>query len=373
MAEIVRTVRLEERDTFERFLERCYGCSWGAFRRWGPDVFRDDEEAMQWHLALELDGRIVSHVAGYPREVVVGPARAMMAGVGNVATHPDHRGQGFMSRLMEESVRRWRERGWTLSALWGDRQRYINFGWETCGFRYTVTVTRRSLERNGIEAAEIEEVNPADPQVAARVGALHATLPYRIERPHLALQLRREGVRVFLGPDGYLLSRGNYGDTPVTEVVSSSGREPELIAGALNRTFANAAQVEMGAGEGDRLARVVRAMSGWHTNTQGMLRILNWPGLLRDLRPFLTQRAAGLPPFRTCIGCRWRDETEWATVSWDGEALDVEGRREGEAVEADLPTLTGIVLGSPHPVPEGLGPFARLLPVPVHVPALDRV
>jgi len=373
MSETIRTLRIEERGTFERFLERCYGCGWGAFSRWGPDILRDDDEAMQRHLVLEVDGRIVAHVGGYPIEVVMGPSRVMTAGVGGVGTDPDARNRGYMARLLEESIPRWRELGWTLSALWGDRQRYISFGWETCGLKYTVTLNRRSLDRNGIQAAEVEEVGPRDPGVVARLCELQGALAYRSERPHFDLQLRREGIRVFLGPDGYLLARGDYGDMRVSEIVSPTHREPELVAGALNRTFAGAAHVDLGPGDCERLVRLVETMSGWQLGTQGMLRILNWPGLLRDLQPLLQQRAAGLPSFSVCVGCRWRDETEWATVSWDGAQLAVDAERAGEGIAVDLPTLTGLLLGSPHPMPPELGAFARLLPVPVHVPALDRV
>ena len=373
MSEVIRTVRSDEREALERLLERCYGASWGAFGRWGPDLLRDDEEAMRYHLVLEADGRLAAHVGGYPLEIVMGPSRVMAAGVGGVGTHPDARGKGHMSRLLEASLLRWREWGWRLSALWGDRQRYGSFGWETCGLKYTATLTRRSLERNGIRPAEVEEVGPRDPAVAARLRALHATLDYRVERPHFDLQLSREGVRVLLGPDGYLLSRGDYGDLRVSEIVSPTRREPELILGAMNRVFADSAHLDFGLGERERLARAIAAMSGWQLGTQGMLRIVDWPGLLRDLRPLLASRAVGLAPFCVCIGCRWREETEWATVEWDGAALSTEARRVGDGTEIELPTLTGLVLGSPHPVPPALGAFASLLPIPVHVPALDRV
>ncbi|MBM3472918.1 MAG: GNAT family N-acetyltransferase [Armatimonadetes bacterium] len=373
MSEIVRVLRVEEREAFERFLERSYGCGWGAFSRWGPEIFRDDEESMQCHLVLEIDGRIVSSVGGYPMTLVMRPARVSLVGVGNVATDPSVRGKGYMSRMLEASIGLWRERGWTLSPLWGDRQRYGSFGWASCGLKYTVTVTRRSLDRDGIQTAEVEEVDPRDPLVVEQLRGLHATLAFRIERPRFDLKLRREGVRVFLGPDGYLLSRGDYGDMRIAEIVSPTRREPELIAGALNCTHAGIAHVEFGAGERERLARVTSVMSGWQVGPQGMVRILNWPRLLSELRPLLAQRAVGLPPFAACVGCRWREETEWATVEWDGADLAVAAERSGEGIEIDLPTLTGLMLGSPHPMPTELGAFARLLPIPVHVPTLDRV
>jgi hypothetical protein len=278
-----------------------------------------------------------------------------------------------MSALLEASIQRWRERGWTLAALWGDRQRYGAFGWETCGLKYVLSVTHRSLERHGIAAAEVGEVDRLDPTAVERVRALHATLPCRVERPDLALKLSREGVRVFLGPDGYLLSRGDYGELQVSELASPAGREPELIAGALQWARTGSARVEVGPGELERLARVTQVMSGWSAGPQGQLRILSWPGLLRDLRPLLAERAAGLAPFAVCIGCWWKDETEWAAIEWDGDAMAISEERKGRAIEIGLPTLTGLMFGSPHPLPPELGLFGRLLPVPLHVPLLDHV
>jgi predicted N-acetyltransferase YhbS len=369
MSEVIRTVRVAEREEFERFLERCYGSERGFFSLDQPELFRDDEEAAACHLAIEKDGRIVSHVGGYPTEIVIGPARVMASGVGNVATDPDERGKGYMSRLMEESIRRWRERGCALSVLWGNRQRYGHFGYESCGLKYSVEVNRRSLERSAIRAVEVDQADAADPDVVGRIAELHATLEYRCERPQLALQLRRSGVRIFLGPDGYLLLSGDR----VTEIVSPTGREPELVAGVLDWTGRGNVHVDIGPGEKARLRRLVDVMSGWHVGTQGMFRIVSWPDLLGALRPLLEHRAQGLPAFTQSIGCRWRDEIEWATITSDGHALSVEAAQGPDGVEIDLPRLTALLFGGPHAGAEELPGLARLLPVPIHIPGLDRV
>lgn len=369
MSEVLRTVRVDEREQFERFLERCYGSERGFFSLDQPELFRDSEEAAACHLVIEKDGKIVSHVGSYRMEIVVSRARVMTSGVGNVATRPDERGKGYMSRLMHESIGRWRERGWPLSVLWGNRQRYGHFGYESCGLKYSIEVNRRSLETNGTRPVEVDQADPADPDVVSHVAALHGTLDYRCKRPQLALQLRRSGVCIFVGPDGYLLlSRDR-----VTEIVSPTGREPDLVAGVLDWTGRGNVHVDVGPGETARLCRLVDVMSGWHIASQGMFRIVNWPGLLAALRPLLEQRAAGLPAFSQSIGCRWRDETEWATIEWDSQELSVEPAQGPGGVEVELPRLTALVFGGPHPGVEQLGGLGRLLPVPIHVPGLDHV
>ncbi len=340
MSEIIRTLRLEEQEEFERFLERCYGHSRGFFLRAAPDWHYPGQEAVQCCLVLERDGKIVSHVATYPLQIVVGPAQVWCGGIGDVATLPEARGQGCMSRLMEESRRRMRERGMPLAALWGDQQRYQNFGYETCGVRYNVQVTRRGLEVAGDSPADVTEVDPRDPEVVSQVGMLHATLAYRVEWPRVALKLQRSGVRVFLGPDGYLITReeGYSRDLDVQEISSPTGREAELILGALNIT------------------------------------IVDFPKLLQDLSPCLAQRAAGLPAFEISVGCHWKEEVDWATVKWDEAELIVEaGQNAEKAVVLGARELAAVLFGGPHPPPPGLGTFGRLLPVPLHIPPLDHV
>jgi predicted N-acetyltransferase YhbS len=374
MSETIRTLRLDELDAFQRLLERCYGHRRGFNDRASPDLFRADEEATDCWLVVESDGRIVSHVGTYPLEVVLGPARVMTGGIGDVATLPGERGKGYMARLLEAIIARMRERGIPLSALWGDRQRYGSFGWETCGLGYILSLNRRSLERSGVQPAEIEEVDPRDPEVVARVRELHATLPFRVERPRLGLTLLRGSTRVFLGADGYLLASNDYAGNPdVIELASPTGREAELVFGAMQWMSGGSAEVRLGFDEGERLERLARAMNHWRLNTQGMLRIIDWPRLLTDLRPVLEQRAAGVAPFEACLGCRWRGEVQWATIEWDGAALAVSTERRGDGIEVELPLLTALLLGGPHAPPARLGPFGHLLPVPLHIPPLDHV
>lgn len=372
MSETIRTVRPDESEQFERFLERCYGHRRGSFSRDWPVLHELSEDLAACCLVVESGGRIVSHVGAFPLEVVVGPARVMTGGVGGVGTLPGERGKGYMSRLLEASIVRMRERGWALSALWGDQQRYGTFGWEMCGMVYTLVLNRRSVERYGVRPAEVREVDPSDPEVVERVRELHATLPFRVERPLLEAQLGRG--RVFLGPDGYLVSGNEWaGNLDVLEVASPPGREPELILGAMDWTFGGSAEVRLGPDEGDRQERLARVMNHWRLSPQGMLRIIDWPRLVRSLGPILAQRAAGLPPFATSIGCRWRESVEWVTVEWDGAELSVEPAKRGEGTEVELPRLTALLFGGPQAPASRLGMFGRLLPVPLHIPPLDHV
>ncbi|MGD9519387.1 MAG: enhanced intracellular survival protein Eis [Armatimonadota bacterium] len=381
MPEVLRTVRLEEAEQFERFLERCYGFWPGFFSSAHPDRAERTDDNCRCYLVLERDGRIVSHVGTFPMDIVVGPARVRCGGVGAVATLPEERGRGYMSRLMEESVRRMRDDGMTLSVLWGDQQRYEIFGYETCGMLYRVRVTRRSLEREHVSPVAVRELDPGSDEAPEVLAPLHARLPYRVERPKLALQLKRRDARVFVTDepgretDGYLITDRSWGGNMVIkEIYSRSGREAALIPSMLDITRASSAEVELGPGESEKLERLLAVSCYWGAHPQGMFRIVDWGGLLRDLRPVLEVQCVGLPPFRLAVGCHWAEEVEWATVEWDGAEMGVEpGWEAADGVEMGLRELTAAVLGGPHPHRTQLGLLGRALPVPLHIPSLDHV
>ena len=63
--------------------------------------------------------------------------RFSCTGIGNVASHPEKRGQGTMKALMNAAVSDMIKDGIDLSVLSGKRHRYNHFGYEKCsGMRY---------------------------------------------------------------------------------------------------------------------------------------------------------------------------------------------------------------------------------------------
>jgi predicted acetyltransferase len=372
MGEIIRNLRFDELETFNRFLERSYGHKYGLFK--SAHALRDPD-AVRCNLVVERDGHIVSHVGTYPMDIIIGSARILCAGVGGVATHPEERGKGYMSGLMEESLRKMREEGYHISALWGNQQRYSNFGYETCGIEYKLTINRRSLEHSKVQPVLLEEVDPQDEDVIKRVRELHSTLSYRVEPKHFDLRLLKYNVRVFLGPDGYLLSRNERaGDLEIHEVVSPTHQEAGLILGTLNWTFGSSASLRLEPGDVERANRLLQVSSYWSAMPQGMFRIIHWPKLLTALNPILTERALGLPDFSIAIGCKWQSDVEVATIAWDGSSIEVsKGRHCDGYIEVDERLLVTLLLGGPCSDYKPLGLFGRLLPVPLHIPIQDHL
>lgn len=371
MQEEIRLLKEGEQRELERFLERAYGHGRGFFSRNYPNL---QPQATECSLVIKDQGEIVGHMGTYPLKLVVGPSTILTGAIGGVAADPKARGKGYMSSLMERSLQIMAEKKMPLSVLWGDRQRYNHYGYETCGRKFYLELNRRSQNRAGVKPLEIQEVDPQDPAVLAKVHKLHSILQYRVERNYLAQLLTRPGVRVFMGEEGYLISRKEFsGDLVVQEVVSPTGREAELVLGAMDWAFAESASVELEAIATPAQKRLYQAANYWTAAPQGMFRIINWPDLCEALSPYFAQAAKGLPAFELAIGCLWQEELQVATISWDGSSFtSARGKKAEQYIELEEPQLVGALLGGPFAT-SGLGLFGRLLPVPVHISNLDHV
>lgn len=369
----IRTLRPADDDVLHRLLDRAFGHSRNWFRRNQPDLYGDDPQLFESGLVLAEGDQLLCHVATFPMELVAGPVRIPCGGIGNVATAPEARGKGYMSQLMEKSIERMAEWGWSLSVLWGDTQRYGNFGYARAGLELRLDVNARTMK--GVTPATLEEVDLADLDVAANIEALYRQLPYRTDRPRFPYRLQRPNLRGFLGDDGYVIVRGDRGgNQTIIELASPTGKEPELVRGVLELTYGSAATLFLEAEPSDRLARLQNVANMWSVHPQGLFRIVDWPLFMEQVAPLLEQRAQGLPPFQISIGARWQDECTVVSLNWDGERLQVTPGREAEPyVELELRRLTRLMLGAPGEDGRELGAFARLLPVPVHVPHLDHV
>lgn len=104
----------------------------------------------------EEAGRLVSCVQIFPRPVRIRGHDVPMGGIGSVFSHPESRGSGYASALLEETARRMVERGMEVSLLFGVRPMYPALGWKPWG------ATARLLSRGegAIADAEVDDFEP---------------------------------------------------------------------------------------------------------------------------------------------------------------------------------------------------------------------
>ncbi|MBE6670297.1 MAG: GNAT family N-acetyltransferase [Ruminococcaceae bacterium] len=104
-----------------------------------PKMCVRDDEHMQKHFGIFADGRLVAAIGVYPLRIDIAGERLLFSTVGNVATHPDYEGRGYMNALLEHAMSELDSIGADASRLGGLRHRYNRFGYEMCGSRYSVS------------------------------------------------------------------------------------------------------------------------------------------------------------------------------------------------------------------------------------------
>jgi predicted N-acetyltransferase YhbS len=374
VADVIRTVQVQEFVELVRLLDRSYGSGVGSFERMDPRLYQPTADACACFHVLEHNGRIVSHVGIYPIEVLTSGVELTIGGIGAVATMPEERGHGHMSRLLRHAVEVMRERHYPLSWLGGNRQRYNAFGWELAGISYHVTLSRRSLDRAAVEPVPVQEVFPWEAE--ALIERLQSTLVCRARRSDLGMYLRKQGLRVWVAEDGYLVTHAGWGKPFVAELVSTSGREAGLIRAVMEWASQGEAKCVLSMWDQERLARLLPAASGWDARSNEMYRIVDLYPLLAAAQPVLERRAAGLRDLDLCFEIREPDHVDAVTLSVSDSHVRVKpGRDSARVIELTPIAAARLLLGGP-PVGDSSqipSQLAALLPIPVHVPPLSDV
>ena len=133
----------------------------GHFVQICPHLYSNPETAMHEAYLAWVGERLVGHVGVYPLRVKVGSGRELsIGGVGAVSAHADYRGKGIMSALLHAAIEGMYASGYDLSVLWGDRKRYLTFGWETVGRRMEWTFDARIARAAGTKPATLVAFDP---------------------------------------------------------------------------------------------------------------------------------------------------------------------------------------------------------------------
>jgi predicted N-acetyltransferase YhbS len=206
----LRTLHLDEFDTFMRYLERAFGHSKEFFLRRYPHVYRPTEESCSWTYVILENNEIVSHVGLYPIESVVAGQPLNIGGIGGVSTAKKARGKGYMTRLLNHIILEMRRIGYPVSWLGGDRQRYHTFGWDLASQVHHLRFTRRSLDWHHIEPVPIDEV--MGNEALETVKKHYTQQNCYARRPHLERYLERTDLRFFTSDDGYAVLVGQQRD-----------------------------------------------------------------------------------------------------------------------------------------------------------------
>jgi predicted N-acetyltransferase YhbS len=140
-----------------------------------PSIYGPTDELMGCNYAIKTDGRIRAIVGLFPINLSVGNVPLRIAGIGGVSTHPGHRATGYMKSLMHHCVTEMKTQGYQLSWLGGQRQRYLYFGYESCGTKCIFTVSKTNLRHSfdGASHVSFAPISSYDKERIAHATKLH--------------------------------------------------------------------------------------------------------------------------------------------------------------------------------------------------------
>ena len=150
-----------------------------------PKMCVRDDEHMQKHFGIFESGKLVAAIGVYPLPLHIMGERLLFSTVGNVATHPDYEGRGYMTALLECAMKELERLGADASRLGGLRQRYNRYGYETCGSVYSVAFTGKNRKNKFPEFGDgitFRKIGRSDVDLLKRARELQGNGKVAVER-----------------------------------------------------------------------------------------------------------------------------------------------------------------------------------------------
>lgn len=112
-----------------------------------PKLYNDEYHPAENNIILDVGGDMRAAVGVYYNTLTVGDEKLKVAGIGNVGTHPDYQGEGYMRFCMALALDEMKQNMTDISVLGGARQRYAHHGFEHVGPKYEFTFGTENVKR----------------------------------------------------------------------------------------------------------------------------------------------------------------------------------------------------------------------------------
>lgn len=264
----------------------------------GARIWPIHDDARANSLSMFYAGQPVSNVMRLVRDILVRGHRLRLGYVGGVCTHPEHRGKGLASIVLEASFERLRREDVDFAYISGDRGLYFHAGANYAGTarRYRLEPGTLAVEGPGVQlrVARREEtpllatlaggegtrvVRPLD-DFALVLGAGHcAGRPCRFE----VVEWQRE-------PLGYLLVGGPWEADEGQEVVEFAGERLALLSALA--LLSRGGSLWLDVPHDDPLEGLLRTAGarGQVARGGGTFKLLDFGRTLRKLAPYFQER-----------------------------------------------------------------------------------
>ena len=149
-----------------------------------PKMCVKTDESMQKHFGVFDQDKLVAVLGAYPLKAKVLDEELLVYTVGNIATHPNFEGKGYMQALLSRAMQELDERNADISRLGGLRQRYERFGYEPCASAYEFKLTGENVARiyKGDDEIDFEEITKTDEENLRFANELLGKEKFYVER-----------------------------------------------------------------------------------------------------------------------------------------------------------------------------------------------
>lgn len=152
-----------------------------------PKLYNDEYHPAKNNVILDVNNEMRAAVGVYYNTLTVGDEKLKIAGIGNVGTHPDYQGEGYMRFCMAVVLDEMKQNMTDISFLGGARQRYAHHGFEQVGARYEFNYRYENIKRkfhcdkkSDFKAKKLEK---SDTAALSAISAIHDSRDFRADRP----------------------------------------------------------------------------------------------------------------------------------------------------------------------------------------------
>jgi len=298
-------IRPLERKDFREImavLEESYRTSPSFFIHSYPNLWREDRMEYGNGLVLEEKGKIVSHVGIFPLTLLVENVEINVARVGGVATLPEFRKRGYFKKLMEYAIQKMELDGFPVSILWGDRQRYGNFGYELAGQTMVFEVSQRSIAKTGLKTSGLKLLRFSSEREDALQSIMHSynCNPLRAKRSEedFLLIFNKPFLSTLVGEKKGKFAYLSFLSHITPPKIVECGGEPEVLLAIMDVLMKEAdlesIQISVPPYPNRLFWNLLEASSTWRIEPLGMIKILNLSRTIKSYSPIIERRAREL-------------------------------------------------------------------------------
>ncbi|MCX7917717.1 MAG: GNAT family N-acetyltransferase, partial [bacterium] len=290
----IRNPLKHEYEKLMRFLENVYGHFYNLFPLNYPQAWKEKNTDFSNILIIEENNKICSLVRIFPLTLIHNNIKIKFAGIGAVSTDYEERGKGYMTILLKEAIKKMEKEGYPLSILWGDRHRYINFGYENSGTVVNITITTRGFEKIKINSIKAKRYL-GEREILLKIIETYNRKNYRVERDfEYFYEIYKKMFTSLYYTEGnnnftYVVINEQGAETKVYEY----GGDPVIVLKILKflseRFGKNKFYMEFPNFE-EIPEIILKTCSSWNISNTGMIKIVNLKKTLETFLPMIEKR-----------------------------------------------------------------------------------